>query len=828
MNVDNRPIIRKLTLRALKGSKMRNVVAVIAIALTSVLFTSLFTLGSNLLASVEEETMRLVGTRAHGGFKYLNREQYDNISKSPHIKDISYNIILAVAENDALKKAQCEIRCAEDKQAEWSFSFPSVGRMPRAENELACGTFVLDALGVPREIGAIVPLEFTVGGQKKYSEAFMLSGFWESDRAAPAHQIWLSEAYVVSALAENGAPNDGYTGTISADVWFSSAFDTEGKMKRLLAERGYAAGEINVGVNWAYAGGKPDGATMLLAAFALALISLSGHLIIYSVFAISVNADIRFYGLLKTIGATGKQIRRIVRGQAFALSAVGIPVGLIAGFFAGASLTPLASGFLSFEVSGGAGANPPAFVFSALFSLFTVFISCRKPAKLASKASPVEAVQYSAEPARTRKKSKRTGKITPLSFAWANATREKKKLCVVVLSLSLAFILLNSVFSAVNGFNMNEYLKASVLSDFALADGALFVPARPGVGDGVPASALDDIAARPGVLNMESVYFHAENGLAAPPENKENFEALKAALTELMPHRAAILEEGYENTYDLQIYGIGSRLAERIGVDYDKLHGGAYADRFDYRGERLGIHNVGDKIALKTDAGVAELAVVGLFDDYPFAASARYSSPAEAILLLSDEQFARIYGETRPMQVNIDVAPDKIEEFEAWLGDYTESQAPNLSFVSRNTLKKEFDGLRRTYLGIGGAMSFVIALIGVLNFVNAMAASIFTRRRELAMLQSVGMTGGQLKRMLIFEGCWHTVLTAAFTLTVGFALTCAITELIAGRVWFFGRNMTLVPSLLCLPFLLAVCVAVPVICHARLSGESVVERLRTE
>jgi putative ABC transport system permease protein len=163
-----------------------------------------------------------------------------------------------------------------------------------------------------------------------------------------------------------------------------------------------------------------------------------------------------------------------------------------------------------------------------------------------------------------------------------------------------------------------------------------------------------------------------------------------------------------------------------------------------------------------------------------------------------------------------------------WLGDYTENTAPNLSFVSRDMLKKEFEGLQNMYLGVGGAIAFVLALIGILNFVNAMAASIHARRRELAMLQSVGMTGRQLKQMLMFEGAWYTALTAAFTLTIGFAATYLITELIAGGTWVFLRSITLLPSALCLPFLLALCAVVPVICYAKLNRESILTRLRVE
>jgi putative ABC transport system permease protein len=195
---------------------------------------------------------------------------------------------------------------------------------------------------------------------------------------------------------------------------------------------------------------------------------------------------------------------------------------------------------------------------------------------------------------------------------------------------------------------------------------------------------------------------------------------------------------------------------------------------------------------------------------------------------MSDAQFTEIYGDVPPMQVNIDVEPDSLEDFEAWLTGYTENEAPNLSFVSRNTLKGEFEGLRNMYLGVGGTLAFVLALIGVLNFVNTMTASIYARRREFAMLQSVGMTGGQMKRTLIFEGAQYIALTLIFTLTAGAGIGLMITRVIAGQTWLFKESFTVLPSVICAIPLFAICAVAPLACYKKLARESLIERLRVE
>lgn len=122
---------------------------------------------------------------------------------------------------------------------------------------------------------------------------------------------------------------------------------------------------------------------------------LSGYLIIYNIFYISVNGDIKFYGLLKTIGTTNKQLKRIVRCQAFLLALIGIPVGLAVGYGISALIVPMVLSITSIE-DNIMSISPLIFIGSGIFTLITVWISCIKPCKLVSRISPVEATRYTA------------------------------------------------------------------------------------------------------------------------------------------------------------------------------------------------------------------------------------------------------------------------------------------------------------------------------------------------------------------------------------------------------------------------------------------------
>ena len=236
---------------------------------------------------------------------------------------------------------------------------------------------------------------------------FTLSGWWEYDEAIVANHILIPESRLNEILSECGvdlnAPSDGMTGAWNMDLMLKSGSrHIEQDLNQILSNHGYQSetqGEnyIDTGVNWGYTGARMSDSmdpTVFLAITAIALLIIfTGYLIIYNVFQISVAGDIRFYGLLKTIGTTPRQLRRIIRLQALVLSAGGIPIGLVIGWLIGGRLTPVITARLDGVVTLTSG-NPLIFAASALFALITVLLSCRRPGRMAAKVSPVEAVRY--------------------------------------------------------------------------------------------------------------------------------------------------------------------------------------------------------------------------------------------------------------------------------------------------------------------------------------------------------------------------------------------------------------------------------------------------
>ena len=483
MKVKNQKTIRRLSFRIFGANRTRNLVAVLAIALTAMMFTALFTIAVTLNHSSEQQMMRQVGGYSHGGFKRLTEEQVDDLREDPLIRESGATYLFSVPEEDAFLKISAEMRYAEDNYAKFCWSLPTSGAMPKQGKEIAMDTAVLELLGIPVKLGEEVELTYPLGNTL-VTDTFTLCGYWEADPALPAHMIWLSKEYALSQM-EQASPEEREQNNVGdwyLDLVFEDSRDISGTLEKIAENHGYTIGEategteLACGINWAYTSTHSesmDAQSIFPLIGAVIVMLLTGYLIIYNVFQISVAGDVRFYGLLKTIGTTGRQIRRIVRWQALLLSGIGIPIGLIFGYLTGNLLMPVIMANLD-DATVYRSANPVIFIGAALFALVTVFISCFLPARRAAKVSPVEAVRYT-EQSRTKKKKKKSRNRNRLfQMAWANLMRNKLKTILVVLSLALSIVMLNGVYGFTRGFSMDGFLEKFVISDFLVADADYF------------------------------------------------------------------------------------------------------------------------------------------------------------------------------------------------------------------------------------------------------------------------------------------------------------------------------------------------------------------
>ena len=862
--VRNQKAVRRLSFRSFMANRTRNMVAILAIVLTTILFTTLFTVIISLNYTSQQQTMRMVGGSSHGGFKYLTMEQVEQLSKHPLVKEFGYSVMLAMPGEEPFTKRQVEMRYGTDTAAKMYFCNPTTGRMPREKNEVAMDTAVLDLLGVPYKVGEQITLHYTFAG-KEIEDTFTLSGFWETDPVAQASEVWLSKEYVLEKL-DGYDPSLDYNmfGTWSLDMMFASSNNIEKSLQTIAQDNGYTIDDssadnfLDYGVNWAYTSTHYENGEQVKMAIALiaglGFIIFIGYLIIYNIFGISVMNDIHFYGLLKTIGTTKRQIKRIIRYQGIMLSIIGIPIGLCLGYVLGNSFVKIIVSSLSNKTTYVAF-DPWIFIGSALFALLTVMISCSKPGKMAAKVSPIEAVRYSEgsqsadKKGKKEKKGKHGARIYRMAFA--NVRRNKGKTALVIISLTLSLVLFNTIFSFTNGFSMNRLLDRFVISDYLLGSAKYFQTNFGSDDYMVSERFISEVESKGYTTRSGRVY--QSNRIAQARFTQDELLRFSSRLgsPEYIEYIKSLFASGdKEMFWNINIYGLDDYPLEKMTLvegDLSRIEDPdvkgiiQIVDEDDYGNPETGsmIKNVGEKLTIHyvdefgTDEDNNLIEKKSHDVDYTIVATMmmpntmslrRYGSPQFA---LPSNIYLKDSGDSTTMIYMLDVDDTKVNEMEEFISSYTNNVEKDMDFESKKLMEDEFSNYKNMFLFVGGGVTVVISIIGILNFVNTMITSIQTRKREFAVLQSIGMTGKQLRKMVIIEGLFYTGAALIAAVMIGSIVNVVVLQSLESLVWFYQYEYSISAILALAPVFILLGVGLPAIVYKSMVRKSLVERMRT-
>ena len=119
-----------------------------------------------------------------------------------------------------------------------------------------------------------------------------------------------------------------------------------------------------------------------------------------------------------------------------------------------------------------------------------------------------------------------------------------------------------------------------------------------------------------------------------------------------------------------------------------------------------------------------------------------------------------------------------------------------------------------------------MGLVGVLNFFNAILTGITVRKREFAVLQSIGMTGKQLKTMLVYEGLLYALGAVVISLVLAVVLSPLAFRAVGNLFWFFTYRFTISPILIVAPIFALLGILVPLAVYRSVAKSTIVERLR--
>lgn len=555
----NQRFIRTLSGNCLKANRGRNGIAVLAVILTAVLFMALTTVIEGTQISMKNQLLRQSGTKFMVSLKNLTQEEAKQLVLEPEFVTAGIEQTVAVAGNSALNNVSVNIGWMDAVIIENSFMHLAAGHSPEKINEIACDTEVLRLLGLPEDaIGHSFVLQYTAG-TKRMEKEMTVCGIWEGKKYEQSAYMLASKPFVEEVLA-NCDGDYAWLRTTSYCVRgsFASEKNIAGQLDRIVEKMGYnpsaergESGFLIHHVNPAYENtAMGDAVGVYIAEGAgVILILFAGYLIIYNIFKISIEKDIRLYGQLKTIGTSPRQIRYMVIRQGTVLSAVGIPVGLVLGWLLGNAMLPIV--MTNFTLSEAEFIIPPLWVWglSGLFTWLTVRISCGRPGRIAGMISPVEALNYHGVQhiSKTHQRGMDSGHRIA-SMAAGNLARNKGKSILVVLSISFSAVLLTSVLNYAGIMDEERYVRRGSVTDFDVRSADYNRYMLEDYGKTVPQQAVELLRAVEGIKDFGLSYCYM-----LPSEERTSRREDLAKIRRVNGHETTQFDRTYDE--NCMIYG---------------------------------------------------------------------------------------------------------------------------------------------------------------------------------------------------------------------------------------------------------------------------------
>lgn len=720
----------------LKSSKAKSVLICITIMLTTTLLTSVGIICNNWLKTNKAATIEYSGS-FEGIYKRVNKDKLDIIKNNASID--KYGIYKAIGTSQ-YEDSNLGLIYADNTIKNMANIKFEDGTMPEKENEIAIESGYLNLLNNGAKIGDKIKLSYESlsTGEIKEKE-FILSGILQTSdisKAQKSYSAIISKSYFVSEEVDENTKYNVYINIVKPKKLTAD----EVKESILSIAKNMGIEEYDVRINTDYINASnPDPQVIAGGIIVALIIILSSMLVIYSIFYVSVINKVHEYGKLRAVGATKRQIRKIILREGFILSCISIPLGIAIGYLIGQVVILKA---LKMDRYGVGGMNIFIAIGVAVITVISVLLSLLKPMKMACNISPVEAMRYDGNDSK-QKKRKGYEEINLKKITFANLSRNKKRTVITLLSLSLSgilFIVASTIMNCMNPENMAK--------DHSLGDITVYLDNYDWNEDG--SNNLYDIQANnplgkemcerleniPGVkkINMEKSAW-ASIDIGAGEKNLEDIQGFdKEFYDELSEHlvEGEINKEALESGEGL-VYTHPS-YAKEIGIKV---------------GSTQVITIYDGKDSYKKEFTVLALVDIG-------GASIRIPESVMDSLIKTDTT----------IRVGLEVKKDMLKSVEEEIKNITD----NDEYLSYGTLEDSIETYKKS-MAITSVLIYslviIIGVIGLMNLINTMITSIITRKRELGILQAIGLSDKQLVKMLQIEGLFYTVGTLLITLTLG-------------------------------------------------------------
>ena len=599
--------------------------------------------------------------------------------------------------------------------------------------------------------------------------------------------------------------------------------------------------------------------TIFMGAVIIILFVFCGYLLIYNVFDIAVMQEIRRYGLYRTVGMSKRQVKKLINRQALWLSCIGIPLGLLVGYFIGKAALPKIMNIFSSEyesVAVNVEPSPIIFVGAAVLAAFTVFLSTRKPVRVAANIPPIEAFRYveAATGKRTMKKS--TAGTSLPRLAWSNLGRNKRRSIFIVISLTLCVVLLNCVGIAADSVDIEKQVSYTIRTDYVVVNSAStngmegFTLRE----QALPNDVMEAINTQPGVTEASAVYKNtlddANITYGFPMKVVSTEEAAETGVPFVITDMGLNFNLGADGRPICNVYGMEETALSRMDIQegetdahalYEQMENGAgvllgvQADRSTMKIDgNLDPLEIGDVITVYKDGKaimelpvLAKAAINGDDQETGYTANGPYTVGADGLFLyLPSSIYEKIYDEPSIYKYSFNVDENERTNMTVFLENYITQVDTSLNYLSADSARENAQATRTMLQFVGGLIGIIFGVAGVLNLTNTIITTILARRHEFATMQSIGMTTKQLTQMMIWEGVYYAIGACIVGLILSMVLAFTVVRVLTGSIWYFTFHFTLLPAIIPCVVLLIVAAIVPVIALKVFNKGSIVEKLR--
>lgn len=834
MNVKNKKILRVLAGKTYRGNLRQNLMMILSIAMTAFLITVVFSLGVSYYKTVTERNLASAGVRYDIALPEPTDEQIQKTREFDGVKYAGLSVKCAVADTGdnagRIRLYWADETCWEEQckpaYVRWE------GHYPENENEIMLSQQSLSELGIDQpeygmEISLIWSSLFAESDLQDCGTIFQLTGWFEEYNNH--NNGYISKSFYEKTGVKQTDITNGLLYISLENPLYSNTY-----IKKLGDQIGLTGNQVIYSDAYLLTGFIRLAAGLV---FLTVMTLISGYLFVYNVFYISVAREIRDYGQYKTIGMTASQMRKYLLWQIVWNILSGIPTGL---FFGGVTALWVVPHMLG-ALSGASGKtqvvafHPALLIFASGFTILVVWSGCRQMLERIARLTPVEAVRFN-ESVQQRKRERNTKETGIFRMALWNVIRNRKRFAVSAASLSMIIM----VFLVVSVILKQNSAKAVLNKQYPYD--ARILNAR----------LLDD-----------QEYAGITEELAGQVSGLNGVKAVRKAYSQEVQYDYGdtyeTMKDYLETVYDLPMMS-GDQMAENLEVWKNKSSGGEN-DTYQGKGRLVGI-NEAEFGALNQQMG-GSLDKEAFFRGEGAIAFGFLSASTES--LTGKELSFQVYGQSQkgtvtvkwtgdgtgtPVHLINDVMPDLVvceELFRELVAvpiielldvDYEEAfdAATNQALtelleghddLSLSTKMDDYELMYENELRlrvIGFSLCAILAVLTFLNYGNMMAVSIQSRRRELATMQSIGMTRSQQKTMLAAEGIVYAAIAGGISLAAGLPLSCFISG--AVNTYHTPYQLPVLPNLLFYTGMLAFCSMTPVALYQSLHKGRLVELMR--